>query len=280
MHDFTVPNMLHGRVIRPPAIGAALLSVDESSVAHLPNVKVVRVKNFLGVVAEDEWTCVRAMRELKTRWSDGQGLPDQADLIRTLRSGPFLPEETIVKKGDASAQAPTDAVALKASYYWTIQTHGSIGPSCAIADVASDRATIWTASQGTHGNRNSFARFLGLPQDKVRLIYLDGAGCYGMNGHEDAAADAAAARCACNGCARTSTAGIPRARRNCSILRPPWTTRAVSCIGAPTCCCRRPRRAYRLLRCSAPPKPALISRPASAPARYSRTAIRLMPRRA
>jgi CO/xanthine dehydrogenase Mo-binding subunit len=191
MHDFTVPNMLHGRVIRPPAIGAALLSVDESSVAHLPNVKVVRVKNFLGVVAEDEWTCVRAMRELKTRWSDGQGLPDQADLIRTLRSGPFLPEETIVKKGDASAQAPTDAVALKASYYWTIQTHGSIGPSCAIADVASDRATIWTASQGTHGNRNSFARFLGLPQDKVRLIYLDGAGCYGMNGHEDAAADAA-----------------------------------------------------------------------------------------
>jgi nicotinate dehydrogenase subunit B len=191
MHDFAVPNMLHGRVIRAPAIGATLVSVDESSIAHLPNVKVLRVKNFLGVIAEDEWTCVRAMRELKTRWSDWQGLPDQADLIRTLRRGPFLPEEAVVNKGDTSVQAPADAVSLKASYYWTIHTHGSIGPSCAIADVKSDSATIWTASQGTHGNRNAFARFLGLPPGKVRMIYLDGAGCYGMNGHEDAAADAA-----------------------------------------------------------------------------------------
>ena len=72
-----------------------------------------------------------------------------------------------------------------------MQSHGSIGPSCAIADVRTDAATVRTASQGTHGNRKTFARFLGLPQDKVRLIYLDGAGCYGMNGHEDAAADAA-----------------------------------------------------------------------------------------
>jgi nicotinate dehydrogenase subunit B len=183
--------MLHGRVIRPPAIGAELISVDQSSVGHLPNVKVVRVKNFLGVVAEDEWTCVRAMRALKAQWSDWQGLPDQAGLAKSLREGPFLPEETIVRKGDAAAQVPADAISLKASYFWTIHTHGSIGPSCAIADVTADRATIWTASQGTHGNRNSFARFLGLPRDKVRMIYLDGAGCYGMNGHEDAAADAA-----------------------------------------------------------------------------------------
>jgi CO/xanthine dehydrogenase Mo-binding subunit len=72
-----------------------------------------------------------------------------------------------------------------------MQSHGSIGPSCAVADVRGDAATVWTASQGTHGNRKTFARFLGLPEEKVRLIYLDGAGCYGMNGHEDAAADAA-----------------------------------------------------------------------------------------
>jgi CO/xanthine dehydrogenase Mo-binding subunit len=191
MHDHTVPNMLHGRVIRPPAIGAELRSVDESSVANLPGVKVVRVKNFLGVVAEDEWTCVRAMRALKAQWSERQGLPDQATLIATLRNGPFLAEENVVKKGDPAAPAPADAIELKASYYWPIHTHGSIGPSCAIADVKPDSATIWTASQGTHGNRNSFARFLKLPRDKVRMIYLDGAGCYGMNGHEDAAADAA-----------------------------------------------------------------------------------------
>jgi CO/xanthine dehydrogenase Mo-binding subunit len=72
-----------------------------------------------------------------------------------------------------------------------MQSHASIGPSCAVADVRADGATVWTASQGTHGNRDTFARFLGLPREKVRLIYLDGAGCYGMNGHEDAAADAA-----------------------------------------------------------------------------------------
>jgi nicotinate dehydrogenase subunit B len=72
-----------------------------------------------------------------------------------------------------------------------MQSHGSIGPACAVADVGVDAATVWTASQGTHGNRDTFARFLGLPREKVRLIYLDGAGCYGMNGHEDAAADAA-----------------------------------------------------------------------------------------
>ena len=72
-----------------------------------------------------------------------------------------------------------------------MQSHASLGPSCAVADVRADSATIWTASQGTHGNRRTFARFLGLPPEKVRLIYLEGAGCYGMNGHEDAAADAA-----------------------------------------------------------------------------------------
>src|SRR5262249_51469354 len=83
------------------------------------------------------------------------------------------------------------AKTFKASYFWPIQTHGSIGPSCAIADVKPDRATIWTASQGTHRYRHAFAKFLDLPVQAVRLIYLDGAGCYGMNGHEDAAADAA-----------------------------------------------------------------------------------------
>ncbi len=191
VHDFTLPGMLHGRIIRPPGIKAELLSVDEASVAHLPGVKVVRIQSFLAVVAEDEWTCVRAMRALKTQWSDWQGLPVQAELIQSLRNGPFAAEQELLNKGDADSTRPANAVALKATYYWPIQTHGSMGPSCAVADVKSDTATIWSASQGTHGNQTSFARFLGLPRDKVRLIYLEGSGCYGMNGHEDAAADAA-----------------------------------------------------------------------------------------
>lgn len=191
VHDFSLPGMLHGRVIRPPGIGAELLAVDEASVAQLPNVKVVRINSFLAVVAEDEWTCVRASRALKAQWSDWRGLPAQQELLQSLRNGPFVSEQALVDKGDANAARPADAIALKAAYYWPIQSHGSMGPSCAVADVKSDSATIWSASQGTHGNQSSYARFLGMPKDKVRLIYLEGSGCYGMNGHEDAAADAA-----------------------------------------------------------------------------------------
>jgi CO/xanthine dehydrogenase Mo-binding subunit len=134
---------------------------------------------------------VRAARALRAQWSEGTGLPVQANLAATLRSDPDLVDETLVNKGTPGVQRPEGAKALVASYYWPMQSHGSIGPSCAIADVRADAATIWTASQGTHGNRNTFAKFLGLPREKVRLIYLEGSGCYGMNGHEDAAADAA-----------------------------------------------------------------------------------------
>ena len=86
---------------------------------------------------------------------------------------------------------PAGAKSLTATYFWPMHSHGSIGPSCAIADVNAEAATIWTASQGTHGDQGIFAKFLGLPREKVRLIYIDGSGCFGMNAHEDAAADAA-----------------------------------------------------------------------------------------
>ena len=191
MHDFSVPNMLHARVIRPASVGAKLVSVDESSIKDIDGAKILRVKDLLAVVADDEWTAVRAARSLRAQWSEGTGLPVQADLAATLRADPGIVDETLLSKGTPAAQRPQGAKALTATYYWPMQSHGSIGPSCAIADVGADAATVWTASQGTHGNRNTFAKFLGLPREKVRLIYLEGSGCYGMNGHEDAAADAA-----------------------------------------------------------------------------------------
>jgi len=191
MHDLAVPDMLHARVIRPAAVGAKLVSVDESSIKDIAGAKVVRVKDLLAVVADDEWSVMRASRALRAQWSEGNGLPAQADLAAALRADPGIVDETLVNKGSAAAQQPDGAKALTATYYWPMQSHGSIGPSCAVADVRSDAATVWTASQGTHGNQTTFARFLGLPKEKVRLIYLEGSGCYGMNGHEDAAADAA-----------------------------------------------------------------------------------------
>jgi CO/xanthine dehydrogenase Mo-binding subunit len=190
VHNLTVPGMLHARVIRPPGIKATLVSVDESSLADL-GAKVVRIKDFLAVVADDEWTAVRAARSLRAQWSEWSGLPEQAKLTATLQSDPDIADEALVKKGSPGASPPEGAKTLAATYFWPMQSHASLGPSCAVADVRSEGATIWTASQGTHGNRRTFARFLRLPPEKVRLIYVEGSGCYGMNGHEDAAADAA-----------------------------------------------------------------------------------------
>ncbi len=191
VHDLTLPGMLHARVVRPPAVRATLETVDEGSIASIPGARVVRIESFLAVVAESEWSAVRAARRLKATWSTTPTLPAQAALFDELRRGPFVREETTVNRGDAGEGFGRGRRALAATYEWPMQTHGSMGPSCAVADVKPDRATIWTASQATHRFQGAYARILGLPRDRVRLIYLDGAGCYGMNGHDDAACDAA-----------------------------------------------------------------------------------------
>jgi CO/xanthine dehydrogenase Mo-binding subunit len=193
VHDLTLPGMLHGRALRPPAVGASLVSVDEASIAAIPGARVVRLGSFLGVVAEREWDAVRASRLLQTRWSGGGSLPDHAMLYDALRAAAVVRDETIARRGDLSAltAGASGLRTLAATYRWPIQTHGSIGPSCGVADVRTDRATVWTASQATHRFQPVFARILGLPTDRVRLIYLDGAGSYGQNGADDAACDAA-----------------------------------------------------------------------------------------
>ncbi len=187
VHDFKLPDMLHGRVIRPPALGARLLEVGE---APLPGVRVVRIGDFLGVVADDEWDAIRAARMLSARWSQPRELPGSDNIYEHVRSTPMVRTESLAEHGSGDPFAIAVRT-VAASYEWPAQSHGSIGPSCAVADVTASAATIWTASQATHKYRDVFATFLGLPREQVRLIYLDGAGCYGMNGHDDAAADAA-----------------------------------------------------------------------------------------
>jgi len=193
LHDLTLPDMLHARVIRPPAFGATLVSVDESSVAAIGGARVVRIKNFLAVVAEREWDAVRAARALQCKWTAGTGLPDSTKEFDSMRASRVVRDQEIAKRGDLSAlSAPAPGMrALAASYRWPIQTHGSIGPSCGVADVRADRATVWSSSQNTHGFQTTCARLLGLERDRVRVIYLDGAGSYGPNGADDAAAEAA-----------------------------------------------------------------------------------------
>jgi CO/xanthine dehydrogenase Mo-binding subunit len=193
VQNLALPGMLHGRAIRPPGPGAALQSVDESSIAGIPGARVVRIGGFLGVVAEREWDAVRAARLLKAQWSAGTGLPDHLTLADAVRATRIVRDQDVAKQGDLSALgAPGPGVrTLGATYWWPVQTHGSLGPSCGVADVRPAGATVWTSSQATHRFREAFARLLGLPRDKVRLIYLDGAGSYGQAGAEDAACDAA-----------------------------------------------------------------------------------------
>ena len=190
VHDFSVPGMLHGRVVRPPAIGATLLSVDESSVRGIPDVRVVRIESFLAVLARTEWAAVRAARALKATWTEWQGLPRHDQLEPYLRTGAVDRDQAVVNRGDVDAAMAGAARTLAATYYWPNQSHASLGPSCAVADVRDDGATIWTSSQASHGMRGTLSRVFGLKPETVRVIFLEGSGSYGTNGADYAAADA------------------------------------------------------------------------------------------
>lgn len=193
MQDFRVPGMLYGRVVRPPAIGAKLEKVDESATKKIPGVaRVVREGNFLGVVATNEWDAIRGADALKVTWSKSETLPDQAKLWEYVRASKVAKEEEYGKTGNtAEAMAKDGVKIIKATYDFAINTHGSIGPSCAVAEFKDGALTSWSASQATHALRKQLAQMFSLPLEKVRCIYIEGSGCYGRNGHEDAAADAA-----------------------------------------------------------------------------------------
>ena len=193
MQDFSVPDMLHGRVVRPPAIGAHLESVDEQSVSGIPGVvKVVREGNFLAIVAENEWAAIKGAKKLMATWSQWDGLPEKEKLFDHVRATKVVKDEVTGSAGDSAAAMSKDGLKhISATYDFAIHTHGSIGPSCAIAEFKDGKLTSWSASQATHTLQKQLATMFGLPLEDVRCIYVEGSGCYGRNGHEDAAADAA-----------------------------------------------------------------------------------------
>jgi len=191
MQDFRVPGMMHGRVVRPPAYGATLESVDENSVKSIPGVRVVRDKNFLAVVASSEWNAIRAAQQLKAQWSKAATLPDQAKLWEHVRGTKVVQDQVTSDTGSTKDALAGDGKKISATYEFAVNLHGSIGPSCAIAEFKNGKLTSWSASQATHTLRKQLAQMFGMSPDDVRCIYLEGAGCYGRNGHEDAAGDAA-----------------------------------------------------------------------------------------
>jgi len=192
MHDFRVPGMLHGRVVRPLAIGARLESVDESSVNGVPGfLKVVREGNFLGVVATTEWGAIQASRKLRATWSDWKGLPERAHLWEHVRTTKINSDLVTSNVGDSGRALSGSPKRISATYDFATQTHGSIGPSCAVVKIDEGRLTCWSASQATHRLRRQLAAMMDVPLDAVHCLYIEGSGCYGRNGHEDAAGDAA-----------------------------------------------------------------------------------------
>ena len=192
VHDFRLPGMLHARVIRPEIFGARVTAVDDSAARKVGGfVQTVRKGDFLAVLAKNEWAAIKASRAVKVSWSEGVSLPEQRTVFDTWRQRPVAKKEATQKVGDAAAALGGASKRIKATYDFAVQTHASIGPSCAVADFKDGKLTLWSASQATHSMQDEVAAITGLPRAAIRLVYLDGAGCYGRNGHEDATADAA-----------------------------------------------------------------------------------------
>jgi CO/xanthine dehydrogenase Mo-binding subunit len=191
VHNVRVPGMLHGRVVRPPAVGVTVVRVDESSVKDLPGVvKVVVHKNFVGVVAQKPWQAIQAANSLKVKWTAGIGLPSQADFFNHVRTLPRR-DTLLVDSGDVEKKLGEAAAVVKATYLHPYQMHGSVGSSCAVADVAGEKATIWSPTQGVWYQKSTAAMILGLKPENVRVIFRRGSGCYGLNGADTVTYDAA-----------------------------------------------------------------------------------------
>jgi nicotinate dehydrogenase subunit B len=192
VHNVRVPGMVHGVVVRPPAVGATLVSVDESSVQGMPGlVKVVVKKNFVGVVAEKRWQAIQAANKLKVTWTPGAGLPNHADFYDYLRTQKPTRDILFVNSKDVEQKLTEAATVVKATYHHPYQMHGSIGSSCAVADVQGNKATIWSPTQGVWHQRGTSAMILGLKPEDVRIIFRRGSGCYGINGADTVTFDAA-----------------------------------------------------------------------------------------
>src|ERR1700730_9846973 len=191
-----LPGMLHGKVVRPPFVGATVVSVDKSSLTGLPGKPQVVVKNnFVGVAPDTKWNASQASAALDVTWSDPVSLPDQATVYPWMQQQPSADSYT-VNSGDTDQMLKQAVTKVSAQYLHPYQMHGSLASSCAVADVrggSGDSATakIWSATQGVYPQRDSVAMVLGIPPANVRVIFVEGSGCYGCNGNDMVSFDAA-----------------------------------------------------------------------------------------
>lgn len=193
VQDMKFPEMLHARVIRPPSYKATLSAVPEEEVRAMDGViDLVKSGNFLAVLAQEEYVAVMAWHFLrkKCQWKIEETLPDQAQLYDDMLK--YAGESKVVEELSAdSANTAKSSKTYEALYKRPYHMHGSIGPSCAIARWQSEQLTVWTHSQGVYPLRKTLADLLSIPEEKIRAIGVPGSGCYGHNGADDVATDAA-----------------------------------------------------------------------------------------
>lgn len=191
VHDMVLPDMLYGRMVRPPSPAAQLISVDLATVEALTGVvATVRDGRFLGVVADGEYAAVKALEKLKSaaQWQESESLPDMHALPKFLRSQPH--ERQIYAEQPPPSDRPATERSFSASYSRPYLSHASIGPSCAVARWSQDAVEVWTHSQGIFNLRSDLAKMLALPLERIVVQHVEGAGSYGHNGADDVACDA------------------------------------------------------------------------------------------
>ena len=192
--DVKLPGMLHARNVRPPVAGAQLRSIDETSVASIPGfVRVVSSGNYVAVVCEREEQAIQAARQLKAEWTPPAQAPFPAstDLFDYIRSATPTSSEEPQVTGDVAAAFTSAAAVLEADYEVPFQGHTAIGPAFALADPSDNQLTIYSNDMKSYGLRTGVATFLGLPRDRVRVIYMDGPQVYGRTASDDVGFEAA-----------------------------------------------------------------------------------------
>jgi CO/xanthine dehydrogenase Mo-binding subunit len=190
VQDLRLPDMVHARVVRPPSYGARLVSIDNARVQNLPGVlRIVRNGSYVAVVAEREYQAVLAMRALAkaAKWEERPTLPQPADVYNHFQR---LPTQDYVDLG-GPADIAMGPGTIASTYRRPYQMHASIGPSCAVGLAKDGVLTVWSHTQGAYPLRDAIAEMLKTPAERIRVIHMEGSGCYGHNGADDAGADAA-----------------------------------------------------------------------------------------
>ncbi|HZO98594.1 MAG TPA: molybdopterin cofactor-binding domain-containing protein [Gaiellaceae bacterium] len=202
VHNIRLPGMLHARWVRPRGQGpwltdgfATPLSVDERSIAHIPNVRVVRRNNFLAVVGPKEYDVIQAAEQLKVKWADTPIMPGHDNVwsyYRAMDAKGLTPARITANTGDVEKAFAGAAKVVSASFAYAFQGHTPIGPACAVADVRADRATVYCNTQNVPNLTTEMAQVLGLPANMVRIIWHEGSSTFGNGYHAFDIAESAA----------------------------------------------------------------------------------------